>query len=73
MTLRITLTVFGDYLYCVHRGGKDNKLWWTRWNGSSWSPDTQLPDHLSDEGPAILAYRDRNATEDQLLCVHRGH
>ncbi|MEV4173241.1 hypothetical protein [Nonomuraea sp. NPDC049709] len=66
------LTVYKDRLYCVHRGGSDQSLWWTSFNGSGWTADERLPEHYSAEGPAAIAYRDKNATRDQLLCVHRG-
>ncbi|MFF3148275.1 hypothetical protein ACFVRU_42840 [Streptomyces sp. NPDC057927] len=26
--------VFNNHLYCVHRGGSDKSLWWTRFNGT---------------------------------------
>ncbi|MEV0379374.1 hypothetical protein [Nonomuraea sp. NPDC050643] len=66
------LTVYKDRLYCVHRGGSDQSLWWSSFNGSGWTADERLPHHFSGESPAIVAYRDKNATRDQLLCVHRG-
>ncbi|MEO3886469.1 hypothetical protein [Nonomuraea sp. B5E05] len=66
------LTVYKDRLYCVHRGDADQSLWWTAFNGSGWSIDQRLPGHDSGEGPAVIAYRDKNATRDQLMCVHRG-
>ncbi|UBU13063.1 hypothetical protein [Nonomuraea gerenzanensis] len=66
------LTVYKDRLYCVHRGAADQSLWWSSFNGSGWTADERLPHHYSAEGPAIVAYRDKNATHDQLLCVHRG-
>ncbi|MGW0802372.1 hypothetical protein [Nonomuraea sp. NPDC002799] len=66
------LAVYKDRLYCVHRGASDQSLWWTSFNGTGWAPDERLPGHLSAESPAVIAYRDRNATRDQLLCVHRG-
>ncbi|MCX4404386.1 hypothetical protein OG840_22500 [Streptomyces sp. NBC_01764] len=68
------LAVYNDHLYCVHRGGASGgSLWWTRFNGSTWHPDTQLTDHFSAQGPTIVNYRDRNGTENQLFCVHRGN
>ncbi|GAA1646940.1 hypothetical protein GCM10009733_050050 [Nonomuraea maheshkhaliensis] len=66
------LTVYKDRLYCLHRGASDQSLWWSSFNGSGWLADERLPDHHSAEGPAVIAYRDKNATRDQLLCVHRG-
>jgi len=66
------LAVYKDRLYCVHRGTADQSLWWSSFNGTSWSAAERLPGHFSGEAPAVIAYRDRNATRDQLLCVHRG-
>ncbi|MGW0315147.1 hypothetical protein [Streptomyces flavidovirens] len=66
------LAAFNVHLYCVHRGGSDGKLWWTRYNGSTWGTDTSLPNRFSAQGPAIVVYRDKNGTRDQLMCVHRG-
>ncbi|MEV0620520.1 hypothetical protein AB0I81_44860 [Nonomuraea sp. NPDC050404] len=66
------LTVYKDRLYLAHRGAGDQSLWWSNFNGSGWTADQRLPRHYSAEGPAIIAYRDKNATHDQLLCVHRG-
>ncbi|MBF8185697.1 hypothetical protein ITP53_08085 [Nonomuraea sp. K274] len=66
------LTVYKDRLYCVHRGGSDQSLWWACFDGSTWSGDERLPDHYSAESPAAIAFRDKNATRDQLLCLHRG-
>ncbi|WP_454196566.1 hypothetical protein [Nocardia sp. Marseille-Q1738] len=66
------LAVYGNDLYCVHRGGSTARLYWTRFDGSSWSRDAEFPGHYSEQGPALVTYRDPNGTEDQLLCVHRG-
>ncbi|SDK69024.1 hypothetical protein SAMN05421874_11060, partial [Nonomuraea maritima] len=61
------LAVYRGHLYCVHRGtGDDTSLWWTRWDGSAWSPDQKLPGHQTSQAPALAAYKDR------LFCVHRG-
>jgi hypothetical protein len=49
----------------VHTG-KDSSLWWTRWDGSAWTPDQKLTMHSAAEGPALTVYKDR------LYCVHRG-
>ncbi|MFC4591180.1 hypothetical protein [Sphaerisporangium corydalis] len=62
------LAVHNDRLYCVHRGGgNDRRLWWTRFDGNSWSPDTPM-NGLTSRGPALAtfngflycAYRDSN-------------
>ncbi|MFJ3481735.1 hypothetical protein [Streptomyces microflavus] len=66
------LAAFNGSLYCVHRGGCDGKLWWTRYNGGTWTTDTRPPNHYSAQGPTLAVYRDQNGTKDQLFCVHRG-
>ncbi|MFI7616071.1 hypothetical protein ACIBP6_33100 [Nonomuraea terrae] len=66
------LTVFKDRLFCMHRGAFDHNLWWAAFDGAAWTADEQVPGHRTSERPAVVAYRDRNATHDQLLCVHRG-
>lgn len=69
------LAVFDNKLYCVHRGhgSNDQNLWWTYYDGSRWSTDTKFPGHTSGAGPAVIAYRDKNGTQDQLMVVHRGY
>ncbi|QNE77789.1 hypothetical protein F0344_27200 [Streptomyces finlayi] len=69
------LAVLDNKLYCLHRGygGSDDQLWFSSYNGSSWSTDQRLGDHRSGAGPAVVAYRDKNGTENQLLVVHRGY
>ncbi|MFF1498172.1 hypothetical protein [Streptomyces sp. NPDC058304] len=69
------LAVFDNQLYCVHRGygNADQQLWWTTYNGSTWSSDQRFPAHSSAAGPAVIAYRDKNGTQDQLMVVHRGY
>lgn len=67
------LAVHNNHLYCVYRSmTNDPSLYWCRFNYTSWNPPTRLPNHMSLEGPAIASYRDPNATENQLFCVHRG-
>lgn len=69
------LAVFDNKLYCVHRGhgSGDQNLWWTYYDGSRWSTDTKFPGHTSGAGPAVIANRDKNGTQDQLMVVHRGY
>lgn len=38
------LVSYGGALWCVHPGGNDQGLWWTKFNGSNWDPDTEFPD-----------------------------
>ncbi|MEV4093931.1 hypothetical protein [Streptosporangium saharense] len=65
------LAVYSDFLYCVHRGGgNDRRLWWTRFDGNRWSPDTPM-NGGSNRGPALAtfngmlycAYRDANSDQ----------
>ncbi|WP_406300788.1 hypothetical protein OG948_55850 (plasmid) [Embleya sp. NBC_00888] len=69
------MAVFENKLYCIHRshGGGDDNLFWTRFDGGTWTPDAVFPSHRSGAGPAAVAYRDRNGTKDQLLVIHRGY
>ncbi|MFI5945578.1 hypothetical protein ACIBCB_35775 [Streptomyces uncialis] len=69
------LAVFDNKVYCVHRGHGtgDQYLWWSEYNGSRWSTDQKLAHHTSGAGPAVIAYRDKNGTQNQLLVVHRGY
>ncbi|WP_429425725.1 hypothetical protein [Nocardia sp. GAS34] len=61
------LATFGDYLYCVHRGnGSDTELWWSRFNGTSWSTDTRMSGRTSD-GPALAVFNNK------LWCVYKGY
>lgn len=64
--------MFNGELHCVHRGGADTSLWDSSFNGSRWTEDYRFPGHHSTQGPAVITYRDKNGTQDQLLCVHRG-
>ncbi|MEU8038613.1 hypothetical protein [Streptosporangium sp. NPDC049078] len=65
------LAVYNNFLYCVHRGGgNDRSLWWTRFDGNRWSPDTRM-NGASSRGPALTtfngmlycAYRDANSDQ----------
>ncbi|MFF9496535.1 hypothetical protein [Streptomyces flaveolus] len=59
------LAVFGDYLYCVHRGSNDT-LWWTRFNGTSWSTDTKMGGK-TNRGPALAVFNGK------LYCAYKGY
>ncbi|WP_433257437.1 hypothetical protein ACQPYK_20435 [Streptosporangium sp. CA-135522] len=69
-----SLTVFNDgtgaKLYVVHRGSyanRNTKLYWSSFNGTSWSTDTPFsPAVTSVERPAVAAY------DGKLHVVHRG-
>ncbi|WP_051823050.1 hypothetical protein [Streptomyces sp. NRRL S-1448] len=64
------LAVFNGTLYCVHRGSVSNtnpKLYWTRFNGSSWDTDTIFnTTATSVAAPAIASYNGK------LHVAHRG-
>ncbi|MFJ3973347.1 hypothetical protein ACIPYR_35080 [Streptomyces parvus] len=68
------LAVFENKLYCVHRGygNGDQDLLFHSYNGTSWSPGQRLPNHRSGMGPAVIAYRDKNGSQNQLMVLHRG-
>ncbi|MGX1849468.1 hypothetical protein OIU91_07515 [Streptomyces sp. NBC_01456] len=38
-----------------------------------WNEDAMFPGHTSGAGPAVIAYRDKKRTQDQLMVVHRGY
>ncbi|MEV0621847.1 hypothetical protein AB0I81_51605 [Nonomuraea sp. NPDC050404] len=60
------LAVFNDRLYCVHRGtGNDQHLWWTRFDGTSWSADTRM-NAGSSRGPALATFN------GHLYCVYKS-
>lgn len=58
---------------CVHRDPARQQLWWSAFDGTGWSTDTEIPGHSSKYGAALAVYRDRTGTRDQLLSIHRGH
>ncbi|MFI6948545.1 hypothetical protein [Streptomyces sp. NPDC050422] len=67
------LAADGGKLHLAHRGGgRDVSLYHASFNGSSWSTDLRTGSHRSGTGPAVIAYRDSNASQSQLLVVHRG-
>ncbi len=77
------LAVYADLLCMVHRGNtKDDNLWYATYNDTTWNTDTEFPNHHSADTPALVDYRDPNATttnyrdptttSHQLLMVHRG-
>ncbi|MFF7188878.1 hypothetical protein ACFZAR_27270 [Streptomyces sp. NPDC008222] len=48
-------------------------MWWTVFEeGNGWSQDRELRKHANKAGPALIVYRDKNGSHDQLMCVHRG-
>ena len=67
------LAVYGDLLYCLHRGNSlDTGLWYCTFDGSAWSEDKQLSDgqnglHLSNTAPALGVLNG-----GALYCAHSG-
>jgi GH18 family chitinase len=75
------LTVFQDTLYCLHEGRKpddpddlDGYLWYTTFDGTTWSEDKQLRTGPKGDGnvgtsgsPALIVF------QDTLYCLHEGH
>lgn len=70
-------------LYLIHRSSDGNgEIWFAIGDGQSWDPDVKLPEHLTGDNPALVAYRDpaNNETnyEDastvgtRLITVYRG-
>ncbi|MEU3048824.1 hypothetical protein ABZ705_20335 [Streptomyces sp. NPDC006984] len=68
------LAVFDNKLYCIHRGhgSGDQDLYCLSYNGTSWVNGHRLPNHRSGTGPAAIAYRDKNGSQNQLMVLHRG-
>jgi hypothetical protein len=59
----------GQELFCVHKGGKgDPYLWWTHFNGATWSTDARIQ-KLRTGSFLALAY---TAGTKTLHCVHDG-
>ncbi|MFZ6180999.1 hypothetical protein [Nannocystis pusilla] len=76
------LAVFDNKLYCIHRGHGDGHqyLYWSYYNGSTWTADQPTGNHESAAGPAVISYRDKHSNtygderdEEELLVVHRGY
>ncbi|MEU3991736.1 sialidase family protein [Streptomyces platensis] len=69
----VGLTVFNNRLYCGYRDSNaGQELWSTYWTGQVWSRAERIGGHRSHQGPALIDYRDTNATTRQMLCVFRG-
>jgi hypothetical protein len=74
--------VSGPRLICVHRGWKDNQLWYTQADANpggnlptslGWSTDTRIPHHYSASAPALeLDYEPGSYLFKVPYCVHRG-
>ncbi|WP_328730735.1 hypothetical protein OHT20_00405 [Streptomyces caniferus] len=70
----VGLGVFNNALWCGYRSSRPTQeLWSTVWRPSQgWSRPQGIGGHRSNQGPALIAYRDVNAATSQLLCVFRG-
>ncbi|MFB9580033.1 hypothetical protein [Streptomyces goshikiensis] len=67
----LSLAVIDNRLHCVYSGGTEY-LFHTTWNGTGgWTPGKEIG-HRSAQGPGIIRYRQKDATDDQLMCVFRG-
>ncbi len=60
-------------LHCFHAGGSDRSIWWTCFNGTTWSPDTQLAPtsdpynyYKSSFTPTVVSF------QNKLYCFHLG-
>lgn len=63
------LAVYNGVLHCVRQGrGNQGRLWWTAYNGTSWSPDKLIPNNGSaytvNASPALVVFAGK------LICVH---
>jgi len=75
------LISFKGTLYCIHEGLKpddqndlDGYLWYTTFDGTTWSEDKQLKTGHKGDGnvgtsgsPALIVF------QDTLYCIHEGH
>lgn len=74
------LAVYNGLLYCVHEGqpkailnpdnnaseDRDMWLWYTTFDGNTWSEDRKLPDHGTSGPPGLAVYNGK------LYCIHEG-
>jgi hypothetical protein len=52
------LAQHGDFLYCVHRGHEDDKLWWTMYStNDGWSDDKEFPKHHTDSNTSLVEFK----------------
>ena len=77
------LAVFDNKVFMAHRGkGNNEKIWYTTYNGSTWTGDTEKFDVYTGARPALASYTDPQCNSDnytdskntvaRLICVHRG-
>jgi hypothetical protein len=77
------LAVFDNKVFMAHRGkGNNEKIWYTTYNGSTWTADTEKFDVYTGAPPALASYTDPQCNSDnyedskntvaRLICVHRG-
>jgi hypothetical protein len=65
------LVAYQDKLLCIHEGRANaGYLWYTVFDGGTWSQDQQLPDQKNNYGtsgaPGLAVY------QDTLYCIHQG-
>ena len=54
------LAYYGGKLHMVHNGNTyPNDLWWSTFDGATWSPNVKLSGFESDGGPALVPYAGR--------------
>jgi hypothetical protein len=63
--------VYNDKLYCIREGRRgEGKLWWSTFDGHTWSRDAYLPNSENAYGtsgrPGLAAFNGK------LYCVHEG-
>jgi chitinase len=68
----VGVAVFHSKIYCVHEGiqgaqnNGDGWLWYTTFDGDTWSQDQKLPDISTYGPPALVVFN------DLLYCLHQG-
>lgn len=60
------LAYYGGRLHMVHNGSSNpSELWWSRWNGSSWTTNVKLT-HTATGGPALAVF------DGELVMIYRA-
>jgi hypothetical protein len=66
-----SLCVFRNLLFCCTRGN-EGELWWTSWDGTSWSNYYSAGLQVSEYGPAITSYYNKNSEQASIFCAFKG-
>ncbi|MBD2075640.1 hypothetical protein H6F86_17415 [Phormidium sp. FACHB-592] len=69
-----SLAVHGGSLYCVHEGQGGGKGWlyYTIFDGKTWSEDKPLGDHGTTGGGTLIEMIGSRGVGSRLVCMHEG-